>query len=267
MSIPLAAAVGTLLADGGSALADTAGKANTLGLFVSEFFGTFILILLGAGVCAAVNLPKSYAKNAGWVVITFGWGLAVFTAVYLSFPSGAHLNPAVTLGLASAGRDLAENVPASAANIAIYIAGQMLGGFFGAVAAFLAYKKHFDEEKGDRLGIFATGPAIKSYGWNLVTEILGTFVLVGWIIASGKTPTQIGPLGVALVVVVIGMSLGGATGYAINPARDLAPRFAHFVLPIRGKGGSNWSYSWVPVLGPTIGGVLAGLIVPALLAL
>ena len=112
MSIPLAAAVGTLLADGGSALADTAGKANTLGLFVSEFFGTFILILLGAGVCAAVNLPKSYAKNAGWVVITFGWGLAVFTAVYLSFPSGAHLNPAVTLGLASAGRDLAENVPA-----------------------------------------------------------------------------------------------------------------------------------------------------------
>ena len=143
----------------------------------------------------------------------------------------------------------------------------MLGGFFGAVAAFLAYKKHFDEEEGDRLGIFATGPAIKSYGWNLVTEILGTFVLVGWIIASRKNPAEIGPLGVALVVVVIGMSLGGATGYAINPARDLAPRFAHFVLPIRGKGGSNWSYSWVPVLGPTIGGVLAGLIVPALLAL
>lgn len=265
----LLASTGVVLAEGGSALIDATGAPNTLGLFVSEFFGTFILILLGAGVCAAVNLPKSYAKNAGWVVITFAWGLAVFTAVYLSFPSGAHLNPAVTLGLASAGRDLATGVPASPGNIALYIAAQMLGAFCGAIAAFLAYKKHFDDESepGDRLGIFATGPAIKSYGWNLVTEIIGTFVLVGWIIASGKTPAQIGPLGVALVVVVIGMSLGGATGYAINPARDLAPRLAHFVLPIRGKGDSNWSYAWVPVLGPVLGGVAAGLIVPALLAL
>ena len=129
----------------------------------------------------------------------------------------------------------------------------------------MAYKKHFDEEPGNRLGIFATGPAIKSYGWNLVTEILGTFVLVGWVVASGQTPSGLGPLAVALIVVAVGMSLGGPTGYAINPARDLGPRMAHAVLPIRGKGGSNWAYSWVPILGPIIGGVLAGLIVPAVL--
>ncbi|MDO5751035.1 MAG: MIP/aquaporin family protein [Rothia sp. (in: high G+C Gram-positive bacteria)] len=244
-----------------------AATPTTMGLFASEFFGTMILILLGAGVCAAVTLPKSFAKNAGWVVISFAWGFAVFTAVYLSFPSGAHLNPAVTLGLATAGRDLATNVPATGANIGIYLAAQFLGAFVGAVLAFLAYKKHFDDdsEPGSRLGIFATGPAIKSYGWNLVTEALGTFVLVAWVLASGKTPAEIGPLGVALVVVSIGMSLGGATGYAINPARDLAPRFAHFILPIKGKGDSNWSYAWVPVLGPVIGGVLAGLLVPVFL--
>jgi len=165
----------------------------------------------------------------------------------------------------AAGKDLAKGVPATPENIAIYIVAQILGAFLGAVAAFLAYKKHFDEEPGNRLGIFATGPAIKSYGWNLVTEILGTFVLVGWVVASGQTPSGLGPLAVALIVVAVGMSLGGPTGYAINPARDLGPRMAHAVLPIRGKGGSNWAYSWVPILGPIIGGVLAGLIVPAVL--
>ena len=211
-----------------------------LGIFASEFFGTFILILLGAGVCAAVTLKKSYAKDAGWVVITFGWGLAVFTAVYLSFLSGAHLNPAVTAGLAAAGRDLATGVPATAGNIALYIVAQMLGAMAGATGAYLTYKKHFDEDPGDRLGIFSTGPAIKSYGWNLVTEIFGTFVLIGWIIASG---------------------------YAINPARDLGPRIAYTFLPIPGKTGSNWSYAWVPVVGPIIGAILAGLIVPAVLPL
>ena len=263
----MASSTGILAA--GSALVTESGAPTTLGLFASEFFGTMVLILLGAGVCAAVTLPKSYAKDAGWTVITFAWGFAVFTAVYLSFPSGAHLNPAVTLGLAAAGKDLTAGVPATAGNISLYIAAQMLGAFVGAVLAFLAYKKHFDDqsEPGPRLGIFATGPAIKSYGWNLLTEIIGTFVLVGWVVASGKTPAQIGPLGVALVVVAIGMSLGGPTGYAINPARDLAPRFAHFVLPIAGKGDSNWSYAWVPVLGPVIGGVLAGLIVPVFLPL
>lgn len=263
----LLASAGASLAAGSSALVDASGSPTALGIFASEFFGTFILILLGARVCAAVTLKKSYAKDAGWVVISFAWGLAVFTAVYLSFHSGAHLNPAVTLGLAAAGRDLTTGVPATAGNILLYIAAQMLGAFAGAVGAYLAYKKHFDEDPGDRLGIFATGPAIKSYGWNLLTEIMGTFVLVGWVIASGKTPAQIGPLGVALVVVAIGMSLGGATGYAINPARDLAPRFAYTLLPIPGKTGSNWAYAWVPVVGPIIGAVLAGLIVPAILPL
>ena len=263
----LLASAGTALAAGSSALVDASGNPSALGIFASEFFGTFILILLGAGVCAAVTLKKSYAKDAGWVVITFGWGLAVFTAVYLSFLSGAHLNPAVTVGLATAGRDLATGVPATAGNIALYIIAQMLGAIAGAIAAYLTYKKHFDEDPGDRLGIFATGPAIKSYGWNVVTEVLGTFVLIGWIIASGKTPSELGPLAVALVVVSIGMSLGGATGYAINPARDLGPRIAYTFLPIPGKTGSNWAYSWVPVLGPILGGVLAGLIVPAVLPL
>lgn len=265
--MPLLASAGTALAAGSSALVDASGNPSTLGIFASEFFGTFILILLGAGVCAAVTLKKSYAKDAGWVVITFGWGLAVFTAVYLSFLSGAHLNPAVTVGLATAGRDLATGVPATAGNIALYIIAQMLGAIAGAVAAYLTYKKHFDEDPGDRLGIFSTGPAIKSYGWNVVTEVLGTFVLIGWIIASGKTPSELGPLAVALVVVSIGMSLGGATGYAINPARDLGPRIAYTFLPIPGKTGSNWAYAWVPVVGPILGGVLAGLIVPAVLPL
>ena len=143
----------------------------------------------------------------------------------------------------------------------------MLGAMAGATGAYLTYKKHFDEDPGDRLGIFATGPAIKSYGWNLLTEIIGTFVLIGWIIASGKTPAQTGPLAVALVVVSISMSLGGATGSAINPARDLGPRIAYTFLPIPGKTGSNWSYAWVPVVGPIIGAILAGLIVPAVLPL
>lgn len=263
----LLASAGTTLAAGSSALVDASGNPSTLGIFASEFFGTFILILLGAGVCAAVTLKKSYAKDAGWVVIAFGWGLAVFTAVYLSFHSGAHLNPAVTLGLAAAGRDLATGVPATPTNIILYIVAQVLGAIAGAIGAYLAYKKHFDEDPGDRLGIFATGPAIKSYGWNLLTEIMGTFVLVGWVIASGKTPAQLGPLAVALVVVSIGMSLGGATGYAINPARDLGPRIVYTFLPIPGKAGSNWAYAWVPVVGPVIGGVLAGLIVPAVLPL
>ena len=250
----LLASAGTVLAAGSSALVDASGAPTTLGIFASEFFGTFILILLGAGVCAAVTLKKSYAKDAGWGVITFGWGLAVFTAVYLSFHSGAHLNPAVTVGLATAGRDLATGVPATAGNIALYIIAQMLGAMAGATGAYLTY-------------IFSTGPAIKSYGWNVITEIIGTFVLIGWIIASGKTPSELGPLAVALVVVSISMNLGGATGSAINPARDLGPRIAYTFLPIPGKTGSNWSYAWVPVVGPIIGAILAGLIVPAVLPL
>jgi len=233
-------------------------------IFASEALGTFLLILLGCGVVAGVLLPTSKAKDSGWIVITMAWGLAVFVGVYAGYKSGAHLNPAVTIGLAVAGRDLAEGIPASATNIVVYFTAQMVGAILGATAVWLTYKKQFDQkaDAAAKLGVFATGPAVRSYGWNVVTEAVGTFVLLAWIIASGKTPSGLGPLAVALVIVVIGLSLGGPTGYAINPARDLGPRIAHAFLPIPGKGGSDWAYSWVPVVGPIIGAVAAGLIVP-----
>ena len=238
-------------------------------IFASEFFGTFLLILFGCGVNTAVTMTKSKAQNAGWVVIAFGWGFAVMIGVYAAYATGGHLNPAVTIGQAVAGNDLATGVSASAGNIAIYIAAQMLGAFLGAVTVWLTYKKHFDEEpnEGAKLGVFSTGPSIRSYGWNILTEAIGTFALLAWIFVSGKTPTELGPLAVAFVIVAIGMSLGGPTGYAINPARDLGPRIAHAVLPIPGKGSSDWAYSWVPVVGPIIGAVAAALIVPNLAGL
>jgi len=233
-------------------------------IFASEAFGTFLLILLGCGVVAGVLLPTSKAKDGGWIVITMAWGLAVFVGVYAAYKTGAHLNPAVTIGLAVAGRDLAEGIPASATNILVYFAAQMVGAMAGAAAVWLAYKKQFDQkaDTAAKLAVFATGPAVRSYGWNVVTEAVGTFVLLAWIIVSGKTPSGLGPLAVAMVIVVIGMSLGGPTGYAINPARDLGPRITHALLPIPGKGSSDWAYSWVPVVGPIIGAVAAGLIVP-----
>lgn len=236
----------------------------TLGqVFVSEVFGTGLLLLLGAGVVANVILPKNKGFNGGWLLINFGWGLAVFAGVYAAWRSGAHLNPAVTLGLlANGAAEYAPGVPVDTATTFTYLAGEMVGAFLGAILAFLAYKKHFDEDAdaATKLAVFSTGPAIRSYGWNLVTEILGTFVLVYIVIQFGNTPTGLGPLAVALLVVGIGASLGGPTGYAINPARDLGPRIAHALLPIKGKGSSDWSYSWVPVLGPIIGGVIAGLV-------
>ena len=239
-------------------------SASLTQIFASEVFGTFLLILLGCGVVAGVVLPTSKAKDSGWIVITMAWGLAVFVGVYAAYKTGAHLNPAVTIGLAVAGRDLAEGIPASATTILVYFAAQMVGAILGATAVWLTYKKQFDQkaDAAAKLGVFATGPAVRSYGWNVVTEAVGTFVLLAWIIASGKTPSGLGPLAVALVIVVIGLSLGGPTGYAINPARDLGPRIAHAILPIPGKGGSDWAYSWVPVVGPIIGAVAAGLIVP-----
>ena len=239
-------------------------SASLTQIFASEVLGTFLLILLGCGVVAGVALPTSKAKDSGWIVITMAWGLAVFVGVYAAYKTGAHLNPAVTIGLAVAGRDLAEGIPASATNIVVYFAAQMVGAILGATAVWLTYKKQFDQkaDAAAKLGVFATGPAVRSYGWNVVTEAVGTFVLLAWIIASGKTPSGLGPLAVALVIVVIGLSLGGPTGYAINPARDLGPRIAHAFLPIPGKGGSDWAYSWVPVVGPIIGAVAAGLIVP-----
>ncbi len=233
-------------------------------IFLSEFFGTFTLILFGVGVVAGVVLPKTKSNASGWIVITFGWGLAVFMGVYAAYATGGHLNPAVTVGLAVAGKDLAPDIPATATNVLVYIVAQMVGAIAGAVGAWLVYRKHFDEEApgADKLACFSTGPAIRSYGWNLVTEAVATFTLIAWVLYNGKSPSQIGPLAVAFVIVSIGLSLGGPTGYAINPARDLGPRIAHAIVPFKGKGDSDWSYSWVPVAGPMIGAVAAGLIIP-----
>lgn len=229
--------------------------------FLSEIVGTAMLVLLGCGVVANVILPKNKGFNSGWAVITFGWGLAVFAGVYASYKSGAHINPAVTLGLLTNGaEEFASGVEANFTNMLLYWAAQMIGAFAGAILCYLSYKKHFDEDAdpATKLAVFSTGPAIRSYTWNFITEAIGTFVLVFVILAFGKNPADLGPLPVALLVVGIGMSLGGPTGYAINPARDLGPRIAHFVLPIRGKGNSDWAYSWVPVLGPLVGGAIAG---------
>ncbi|WP_378096770.1 MIP/aquaporin family protein [Cellulomonas sp. T2.31MG-18] len=230
--------------------------------FISEVLGTGMLILLGGGVVANVILPRNKGFNGGWIVITFGWCIAVMAGVYVAFKSGGYLNPAVVLGVwASGAKTLAPGIDMTATNALLFIVAELLGAFIGAVLVYLAYKKHFDEDAdpATKLGVFSTGPAIRSYFWNFVTEVLGTFVLVFWVLVSGKTPAQIGPLAVSLIVLGIGLSLGGPTGYAINPARDLGPRIAHFVLPIRGKGSSDWAYSWVPVFGPIVGGVLAGL--------
>ncbi|WP_246854203.1 MIP/aquaporin family protein [Naasia sp. SYSU D00057] len=226
-----------------------------------------MLLLLGAGVVANAILARNKGFGGGWLLINFGWGLAVFAGVTVAYSSGAHLNPAVTLGLLAAGAFSPDNVVVT---VLVYIVAQFIGAFIGAVLTWLAYKQHFDAEDdaAAKLGVFSTGPAIRSYTWNLITEIIGTFVLVFVVIGFSRggdadlgVPSGLAALGalpVALLVVAIGASLGGPTGYAINPARDLGPRIAHAVLPIRGKGGSDWSYSWVPVVGPIIGGLLAG---------
>jgi glycerol uptake facilitator protein len=236
---------------------------SLVSVFFSEVLGTGLLLLLGIGVVANVLLRDSKGRGADWLLISFGWGLAVFVGVFAAYRSGAHLNPAVTVGLWASGADqYAPDVPITVGSTLVYFAGEFVGAFLGAVVAWLAYRNHYDAhgEPGEVLATFSTGPAIRNYPWNTVTEAIGTFVLVYVVLAFGNTPTQIGPLGVALLVVAIGASLGGPTGYAINPARDLGPRIAHAVLPIRGKGGSDWGYSWVPVVGPLIGAVLAGLL-------
>ncbi|WP_430868942.1 MIP/aquaporin family protein [Demequina aurantiaca] len=222
-----------------------------------------MLILLGGGVVANVLLTKSKGFDGGWLLINFGWGLAVFAGVYVSFASGAHINPAVTFGIwASGSTEFAPGIPVDPANFATYIVAQMIGAMIGAVLVYVAYKRHFDEtdDAGAKLAIFSTGPAIRAYGWNLATEFLGTFVLVFVVLSFGNWPGDIGPLAVALLVVGIGASLGGPTGYAINPARDLGPRIIHAIMPFKGKGSSDWSYAWVPVVGPILGGIAAGLL-------
>lgn len=222
--------------------------------FLAELVGTAILILLGDGVVAGCLLKHSKAENAGWIVITIAWGLAVTMGIYaVGSISGAHLNPAVTLAMAVIG-----SLPWS--EVAPYIAAQMIGAFVGAVLVWLAYLPHWSktEDQGSKLGIFATAPAIYSPAANFLTEAIGTFVLLFGILFIGKNDIAPGfaPVAVGLLIVSIGMSLGGPTGYAINPARDLGPRIAHAVLPIPGKGSSQWNYAWVPVLGPLVGGVL-----------
>ena len=248
---------------------------NLATVFLSETVGTALLLLLGAGVVANVALTKTKGNGGGFLLVNIGWGLAVFSGVSVSYSSGAHLNPAVTLGIVASGaKQFVPGVPVDAASISVYLGAQLLGAFIGAILAWLTYRDHFDQEPeaANKLGVFSTGPAIRSYGWNLVTEIVGTFVLVFVVIAFGRNTgtsglAALGPLPVALLVVAIGASLGGPTGYAINPARDLGPRIAHALLPIKGKGGSDWAYSWVPVVGPIIGGVLAGLLAGPLLPL
>ena len=250
-------------------------------IFIGETIGTAILILLGGGVCAAVTLKASKARNAGWLAIAFGWGFAVLTAVYTSAPlSGAHLNPAVTLALAIKDDDWS--------NVPVYWGGQMLGAAIGAALVWVAYYGQFHahltdkeivggpgaqdtrakaveaQEKGAGpvLGVFSTGPEVRVAWQNLATEIIGTTVLVLAVLTqglndSGKGLGTLGALITALVVVSIGLSLGGPTGYAINPARDLGPRIVHALLPLPNKGGSDWGYAWIPVVGPLIGGAVA----------
>jgi glycerol uptake facilitator protein len=244
--------------------------------YVAEFVGTMILIILGDGVVAGVLLRNSKAENSGWIVITFGWAMAVAVAVYcVGRISGALINPAVTLGFATLELFGLADIPLFTLSDTIpYIIAQFLGAFVGAVIVWLAYLPHWreTEDAGLKLGVFSTAPAIYNTPANLITEIVGTFVLVFGVlgistnaVAVGGTPgaviaSGINPLLVGLIVLGIGLSLGGPTGYAINPARDLGPRIAHAILPIDGKGGSDWGYSWIPVVGPIIGGILGALL-------
>ncbi len=236
--------------------------------FAAEFIGTMILILLGDGVVANVCLKGTKGNSGGWMVITMGWGMAVFTAVMISEPfSGAHLNPAVTISLAAAGHFAAAKIP-------LFLGAQFLGGAAGALLVWLFYKAHYDvsTDQGAILATFATGPAIRKPILNLLCEVIGTFVLLMAVLhasspqialAGDEVRVGMGALGaipVAFVVIGIGLSLGGTTGYAINPARDLGPRLIHCLVPIPNKGTSDWGYSWVPVVGPLVGALLAAFV-------
>ncbi len=238
-------------------------------VYLAEFVGTLILCLLGNGVVAAVLLRKSKAENSGWIVITFGWAMAVTVAVYaVGAISGAHINPAVTVGLASIGVFPWAQVPG-------YIIAQFLGAFSGAVLAYVVYLEHWKETADPtlKLGVFSTIPEIRNTVSNLITEVIATAMLVFGVVAIVANANRFAdadlgaifsvgliPLIVGFLVLSIGLSLGGPTGYAINPARDLGPRIAHAVLPIPGKGGSDWSYSWIPVVGPLVGGIIGALL-------
>lgn len=226
-------------------------------IMLAEVVGTAILIILGDGVVAGVLLTRSKAQNAGWIVITTGWALAVAVGVYaIGGLTGAHLNPAVTIGLASIGKVGWDLVP-------WYLVGEMVGAFLGAVVVWLHYMPHWaiTDDPGLKLAVFSTGPAVRNTVSNLISEIIGTFMLVFGVLAitSNQLGAGLAALLVGFLVWSIGLSLGGPTGYAINPARDLGPRIAHAVLPIDGKGISDWGYAWIPIIGPTLGGVLGAL--------
>jgi glycerol uptake facilitator protein len=236
-------------------------------IFFGEFIGTAILLLMGNGVVAAVLLPKSKAFGSGWIVITFGWGFAVLAGAYASLNlSGGHINPAVTIGIATYTGDWDE--------VGVRVAAQVLGAIVGAVLCWLTYYGHFRAARRPTLAIFVTIPAIRNSVQNLMTEIIGTFVLVFFILTTVVQETGpvariassgMGVLLVAFLVVGIGLSLGGPTGYAINPARDLGPRIAHAILPIPHKGDSEWGYSWIPIVGPIVGAVAAAGVAGTLL--
>jgi glycerol uptake facilitator protein len=235
-------------------------KLISMSPFLGEFVGTALLIIMGDGVVANVVLNKTKGQNSGWIVITFGWAMAVFLGVYAStkLGGGGHLNPAVSLALAAFG-DFDSSL------LLTYIGAQLSGAILGSIIVWITYKQHFDEteDKDLKLAVFCTAPAIRSVGHNLITEIVGTFILLFAAMAISPATTSLGTLDalpVALLVLGIGLCLGGPTGYAINPARDLGPRIAHFLLPIGGKRDSDWSYSWIPVVGPIIGAMLAGFV-------
>jgi glycerol uptake facilitator protein len=225
--------------------------------FWGEVVGTAILLFLGGSVCAGTSLKKTFNNGAGWLAIQFGWGMAVMIAVFaVGKYSGAHFNPAVTVTFALIGKFPWEQVP-------FYILAQLLGAFLGAAAVFLQYLPHWQETKDPavKLGVFVTGPAIPNIFTNLLSEMLATFILLLSLLSIGanKFTDGLNPLIIGFLILTLGLSLGGTTGSALNPARDLAPRIAHFLLPIPGKGSSNWSYAWIPVVGPLMGGTLGGL--------
>lgn len=233
---------------------------SNMSMYLAEFFGTMILVLLGDGVVANVVLNKSKGKDTGWIVITTGWGFAVGMAVYVTgWVSGAHINPAVTIGLASIGKFSWALVPG-------YLIAQVLGGFVGAILVYLAYRNHFEatEDSATKLAVFSTGPEIRNFKWNFITEAIGTAMLLIGVLGITNGHNNAGALGSLLIGILvwsIGLSLGGPTGYAINPARDLGPRIAHALLPISGKEGSDWKYGLiVPIFGPIVGGVLGALV-------
>ena len=226
--------------------------------YLAELLGTATLVLLGDGVVAGVALNKSKAKDGGWIVVTVAWAVAVAISAWIFGPiSGGHFNPALTIALAAIGNFAWSEVP-------VYIASQFIGAILGAALVWLTYLAHWKEteDQATKLGVFCTAPAIRNVGANLITEIIGTFILVFGILGLGETKMAdgFGTFAVGLLILIIGLSLGGPTGYAINPARDLGPRIAHAILPIAGKGGSDWGYAWIPVVGPIIGGLLGGLL-------